>query len=298
MSAGWRERGLGAGWQFGFFRACIRRAGRPVAYRLADLVALWYVLARPSVRARCRPYLRHRFPGRRRLLGDTLRLVQTFARLLVDQTALRLGDPTLGTTLQCREPLQALLGEGRGLIILTAHVGAWQLGMANLGALSQPLATVARLEPGDRSSPFREGAHPFTRIDPDGFLGGVPAMVGVLQQGGVLCLMGDRTWGDTRTAVAAPFLGGTVRLPSAAYRLASATGAPIAVLLPVKPCPDQFEMSLAGVIRVPPGLGRGAAPYAPHAAAFAGMLEAFLAAHPHHWFNFFDLWAEDGTCGS
>lgn len=292
---GWRARGMGARWQIGFFRALIRRAGRPVAHLMADLVALYYVLARPSVRARCRPYLVRRFPGHRgwARLKDTYLLSRNFARLLVDAAALRMGDPGLTTTFQCRETLLALLEEGRGLIILTAHVGAWHLGMTNLGVLSQPIATVARLDEGDTTSPFASSRLPFERIDPDGFLGGVPAMLGVLQRGGILCLMGDRTWGDARNAVPAPFLGAPIRLPHAAYRLASATGAPIAVLFPVQPGPGQFEMTLAGVLRVPPGLGRSASAYAPHAAAFAGLLEGFLEEHPHHFFNFYDLWAED-----
>lgn len=292
----WRIRGFGTRWQFGIFHGLIRLAGRPVAYLLADLVCLYYTLAKPAVRRRCRPYLAHRFPGRSgiRQLMDAFHLSRTFARLMVDHAALRLVGPgEFRTELRGKAALDALLAEGKGLIIVTAHVGAWQLGMANLSALDRPIATLARFEAGDPGSPFQilaGGKGPFRLIDPEGFLGGVPDMVGVLQRGEVLCVMGDRAWGSRSGTVPTTFLGGTVQLPYTAYKLASATGAPVAVLFPFKPGRDQYEMQLAGTFHVPPGLGRDALAYRPYATRFAVCLEAFLADHPYHFFNFFDLW--------
>ena len=293
---GWRIRGFGARWQFGVFHALIRFAGRSVAYLLADLVCLYYTLAKPAVGRRCRPYLDHRFPGHRgpRRWVDTFHLSRAFARLLVDHAAMRLVGPgEFRTELRGKAALDGLLAEGKGLIIVTAHVGAWQLGMANLSALDRPIATLARFEAGDRSSPFQilaGGQGPFRLIDPESFLGGVPDMVAVLQRGEVLCLMGDRAWGSLSGTVPTAFLGGTVSLPYTAYKLASATGAPVAILFPFKPGPDQYEMRLAGTLHVPPGLGRDALAYQPYATRFAECLEAFLAEHPYHFFNFFDLW--------
>jgi predicted LPLAT superfamily acyltransferase len=294
--AAWRIKGLGTRWQLGFAHALIRFAGRRGGYALADLVSLYYTLARPEVRARSRPYLTRRFPGHggaRRLL-DAFRLNRTFGRLMVDHAAMRfLGGGEFRTSLRSRPELEALLAEGRGLIILTAHVGAWQLGMANLASLGRPMAILARFDAGDAGSPF----HVFTGdkaacriLDPAGFLGAVPEMMGALQRGEVLGIMGDRAWGARTGTVAVPFLGGDVRLPFLPYKLASATGAPVAVLLPIKPAPDQYEMLLAAVIRVPPGLGRDPRAYAPYAGAFAGALETFLAESPYHFFNFFDMW--------
>ena len=291
----WRIPGIGSRWQLGFFHVLIRVAGRPMAYALADLVSLYYTLTRPSVRQRCRAYLAHRFPGRTGFLRlvDTFRLSRTFARLLVDQAAQRLlGRAEFTTHLRGREDLAALLAEGRGLVIVTAHVGAWQLGMANLSRLDHPISVLARFDAADASSPFHAFAgSDFRIIDPESFLGGVPDMLGALQRGEVLCLMGDRAWGASGGTVAVDFLGGAVPLPFTAYKLASATGAPVAVLFPYKPWPNQYEMLLAGVVRVPPGLGRRPEAYRPYAAAYAQALEGFLASYPYHFFNFFDLWA-------
>ncbi|WP_316414346.1 lysophospholipid acyltransferase family protein [Mesoterricola silvestris] len=287
--------GIGRRWQLGVFHALIRLAGRPLSYALADLVSLHYTLTRPSVRQGCRPYLDHRFHGRRglRRLADTFRLTRSFARILVDQAALRLlGRGEFITHLQGRADLAALLAEGRGLVIVTAHVGAWQLGMAGLGGLERPISVLARFDAGDESSPFQAFAgRDFRVIDPGAFLGGVPDMVGALQRGEVVALMGDRAWGAGGGTVAVDFLGGPVPLPFTAYKLASATGAPVAVLFPYKAGPDRYEMHLASVIRVPAGLGRAPEAYRPYAAAYARALEAFLGTHPYHFFNFFDLWA-------
>jgi predicted LPLAT superfamily acyltransferase len=64
----------------------------------------------------------------------------------------------------------------------------------------------------------------------------------------------------------------------------------VAVVLSAKTGPASYELKLYDVIRVPGGLGRGEASFAPHASRFARSLERFCAEHPYQFFNFFDLW--------
>lgn len=284
----WRARNLGAAWQMTFFQVVIRFGGRPLAYFFSDLVSLGYVCLRADLRARCRPYLSRRFPTRGPLgrLWDAWHLVRTFARLLVDRKALTMGrSGQLHTQLAGRDDLLNLLGEGRGLVLVTSHVGAWQLGLQSLGSLERPVAVLARPEEGPGVDPFASAG--FRRIDPAGFLGGVPELLAVLQAGGIVCIMGDRALGATVTT---SFLGDPVPLPFSPYKLAGATGAPLAVLFPYKPAPDQYEMKLAACLRVPEGLGRSSAAYEPWARQYAQCLEQFLEDHPYEFFNFFDLW--------
>ncbi len=292
----WRVQKLGARWQFAFFHGVLALGGRRIAYLLADLVTLHYVLARRAVRDRCRPYLSRRFPDRtgwRRLL-DTHRLTRAFARSLVDQAALRVrGAGGLRTSFAGLETLRGLLAEGKGLVLVTAHAGAWQLGIRNLGKLDRPIGILLRREAPDGAPappPPADDGPDIAYIDPGGHLGGVPELTGLLLEGGVVCIMGDRQLGGPRSAVEAFFLGGAVALPVSPYRLASATGAPVAVLIPVRQGPHHYEMFLADVFRVPPGLGRDPGAYGPYAQRFADALAAFADRFPYHFFNFFDLW--------
>ncbi len=115
-------------------------------------------------------------------------------------------------------------------------------------------------------------------------------MLEVLKRGEVLSMMGDRFQGSDRNVTTVKFLGGNIRLPFAAYKLASVTGAPIGVLVSAKTGPDAYRIFLAGVIRVPPGLGREKEAFSLYAARFAQILEDYVQEYPYQFFNFYDLW--------
>lgn len=289
----WSSRSFGSRFQHGIFYAVIRGFGRGTAHALLRLVVLWYVGFRPSVRRRAGHYLRRRFPGRGAFgrLRDSYRLCLAFGRVLVDRAALGILGPAHGTDPEDRARLQALLAEGRGLILVTAHVGGWQHAMANLAELDVPVSLLIHRDSGDVDKQFfehRTGAAPFTLLDPEGYLGSTLEMLQVLRQGGVLCIMGDRGQGPGTVPV--DFLGAPVPLPFSPYKLASATGAPVAVIFPFE---DQGRtpLQLARVIRVPEHLGRSAAAYRPYAEQFCRALEAFVAEHPYQFFNFYDMWS-------
>ena len=271
--------------------------GRQGAYALLLFVVAYYTLFRPSVRARSSHYLKRRFPGRSALasLWDSYRLNLGIGRILVDRAVLGiLGPERLKVSLAGREQLEALLAEGRGLVLVPAHVGCWQLAMSSLSALDTRVSLLIHREEGDLDRHFFEhggGKSPYHIIDPAGYLGGTLEMLQVLKHGEVLCIMGDRVMGRESGAVSVDFLGGAVELPFSPYKLASATGAPVAVIFPYQTEEGGYALQVARVIRVPQDLGRAARGYRPYAAQFAEALEQFVTAHPYQFFNFFDMWA-------
>lgn len=260
-------------------------------------MVLYYTLFRPAVRARSRHYLLRRFPGRNPLarLWDSYRLNLGIGRILVDRAVLGiLGPGRLRVSLAGQEELTALLAEGHGLVLVTAHVGCWQLAMSSLSVLATSVSLLIHREEGDRDRHFFEhggGCAPYRIIDPTGALGGTLEMLQVLKDGEVLCIMGDRVMGGAAGTISVDFLGGAVELPFSPYKLASATQAPVAVIFPYRDQAGNYALQVARVIRVPADLGRAAAAYRPYAAEFARALEAFVNAHPYQFFNFFDMWA-------
>jgi predicted LPLAT superfamily acyltransferase len=96
--------------------------------------------------------------------------------------------------------------------------------------------------------------------------------------------------GGDGSAVAVDFLGSAVRLPFSPYKLASATGAPVAVIFPYRSGPGRYALRVAGVIRVPPIGGKSPESFRPFAARFAEALEGFVSEHPYQFFNFFNMW--------
>ena len=294
---GWSSRSVGADWQHRFFYLLIRLGGRSAAYGFLRLVVLYYVLCRPDQRRKGLHYLRRRFPAARglALLRHSYRHILSLGQILIDRAVVGiLGPGELAVSFPAGEELRALLRQRRGVILMTAHVGAWQVAMAALDTLEVPVNLLMRREDGDVDRlvfEHRGGPSPFRIIDPAGEFGGALEMIAALKRGELLSVMGDRLLGSDRNGLAVTFLGGNVVVPFSAYKLASATGAPIAVLLSRKTGPKSYALELARVIEVPPGLGRGGAGFKPYAAELAEALEGYVAENPYQFFNFFDLWA-------
>jgi predicted LPLAT superfamily acyltransferase len=298
-SRSWSARSIGSRWQHRFFYALIRLAGRRAAYVMVVFVSMYYVLFRPSVRARSRPYLSRRFPGRNALLRlrDSFRITVEIGKVLVDRAALGiLGPGQLTVRHGRREDLLERIREGRGLILVTAHAGCWQFAMESLRVLETPVSLLLHREEGDvdlHVFEHRGNDAAFRIIDPAGPLGGALEMLQVLKHGEVLCIMGDRAMGGERSAVEVEFLGGRVRVPVTPYQLASATGAPVVVIFPYKSGPGNYSLQVEKVLRVPEGLGRDPEAYRPHAEAFIRALEGFVEERPYQFFNFFDMWNQE-----
>jgi Kdo2-lipid IVA lauroyltransferase/acyltransferase len=78
----------------------------------------------------------------------TRAIFRSLGRNLTDTVALldptEEPDRTLGITTESREALESALGEGRGVIYATCHLGPWERMAALLAKLGYPITTVAR----------------------------------------------------------------------------------------------------------------------------------------------------------
>lgn len=299
----WSSRSVGARWQHQFFYLLIRLGGRlggrRLAYAFAWIVVGWYMLLRPDLRERCRPYLARRFPGEGASIGNCFRLSYGFAQALIDRAmAGILGPDSLKAEFRGKEKLLPLMATRQGFILMGAHTGCWQAAMAAIDFLDMPVNMLITREQGDVDRHWFEhrkgsGKAPFKVIDPSGYLGGTLDMIAALKKGEVVCVMGDRVFGGEGSALALPFLGEQALFPVSAYKLASATGAPVVVMLSHKTGFDACVLDVAKVIHVPAKLPRGREGVAPYARQFVQALEAYVGEHPFQFYNFFDMW----TCG-
>ena len=296
QTAEWSSRSIGRNWQHRFFYLAIKLGGRQVAYLLLVFVVGWYALFSRLARQRAGHYLRRRFPEARGLkrLWHGYRLLLSFGQVLIDRAAVGiLGPDALATGLDGREELLKLRDEGHGLIMMTAHVGCWQVAMSVLGFLDRPVNMLMRREDGDIDRHYFEHAGiecPYQVIDPTGYLGGTLEMLAALKRGEIVCVMGDRLLGSERRSVEVDFLDETISLPSGGYQIAAASGAPIAVFFTRKNGADSYRLHLADVIRVPELKGRKSERFRPYAAQFAAALESYCRSYPYQFFNFFDMW--------
>ena len=294
----WSSRSLGSRLQHGIFYGLIRLGGRRAAYLLLLWVVLWYMF-KPEAARRSAPYLARRFPesGVPLKLLHRWRLQWELGKALVDRAAAGIsGRFHVAADDAEMRALNELCREGRGLIMLASHMGSWHISMSVLSALfAVPVGIVLYRDAGDLDRHYFDHSGektPFTIIDPTaGPYSGI-AMVRLLQQGGVLCIMGDRAFGDKRLC-RVPFLGDMADFPYTAYYLASRTGAPVVPFFSFRTGPGEARNVAASPIRVPENLGKDPGEYAPYVREYVAALEKSTVEHPYQFFNFYNMWEND-----
>ncbi|HDS15459.1 MAG TPA: lipid A biosynthesis acyltransferase [Proteobacteria bacterium] len=295
----WSSRSVGAPWQHRFFYHLIRRGGRRPAYLFLYPVVLYYLCCRPELRRRTGPYLKRRFPAHGRLAGcrDAFRLLLSFSRSLVDRALVGLlGPQSLNTEFPRHDELKTAAAAGRGLIILTSHVGCWQAAMVYLSLLRRPVHLLVEQEAGNIDRHYFEltgRENPFRFINPAGFLGGALEMTCALKNGEIVCVMGDRRQGNREKHLTLDFLSAPVKFPAAAWKLAAVTGAPVAILFPLKNGPDRYRIELADIMQLNPDQARPLNRLRPAMAGYVKALENISQKEPYQFFNFYDMWETD-----
>jgi predicted LPLAT superfamily acyltransferase len=212
-SSQWTSRSIGSNLQHNIFYAFIKIGGRRAAYGLLSCVALYYALFRPDIRKRAGFYLARRFKneGPFKKLIHCYRMYENLGKALIDRATIGIKGPLSVTIIfNDQKKVMDLIGEGRGVILLTAHVGCWQATMERLRNFRAPVSLLLHHEEGDIDRHFFEytgAANPFCIIDPLGYMGGVLEMMEVLRMGELLSIMGDRIFGSDRNTVLVNFLG-------------------------------------------------------------------------------------------
>jgi predicted LPLAT superfamily acyltransferase len=287
----WAEPGFTGNWRRQFFYWLMRLGGKARGYHMANIVSLWYVLLYRPIRRRCGYYLDRRFPARRATLRrvlDCYHLVRTYATTLVDMQVMSMFGPGSLTAISPDHVrLVELAGRERGFVLVQAHVGCWQVAMPTLRQFRKKVSVV--MVPEGRTDSVVD-ADSVNAIDPRTGLQSAIEMTEALLRGDIVAMTGDRSFGNDHNLVPAQFLGGTVLLPITPYRLASATGVPVVIMDAPRTGKRSYELRLAKVIEIPPGLGRNAESYAPYAQQFADCIEQFVQKYPWQFFNFFDIW--------
>jgi predicted LPLAT superfamily acyltransferase len=288
-----RKRGNRLG--FWFFRAAMKAFGPGGAYGLLYIVCLYYVLVDRPLVAATRAYLSRRFPERGgvRQLFDAYRLFVNQGKCLIDRHAMAAGLGGMEIEIEGYDKIQNFLADqGKGFILLTAHVGNWQVAMTALRKFGKTVHLMMRPEDNAavrRALDIGREEETVRIISTDDALGGVVEAMTAIGRGELVSIMGDRTYGYA--ACEAKFLGGEVRFPHGAFSIAAAAQCPVVVLLSAKVGKRKYVVDVSRSIPAPAAARekRGEGIRA-SVREFARILEEYVMAHPFQWFVFRDVW--------
>ena len=291
----WSSKSVGSRLQHQFFYFLIKCRILFLAKILLAFVVFYYALI-PSVGKRARHYLKRRFPNAKgfSLFWQTYKLYKTFANGLFARTV----SGILGSFKQCppgivEQTIKQTLNKNCGTIILTAHFGVWQLGLAFFEKFDRKINIVQWHENNDVDKHYFEhqGRSPKkiqiinTCLDPDVSL----KVVTALNNDELICICGDRATDADQGTLATPFLGGEILLPTTAFLFASMTGKPILLTFTILDG-DVVRGVYAEEIHVEPGLRRNQEQLRRYLAHYANVLENLCQKYPYHFFNFYDMW--------
>jgi predicted LPLAT superfamily acyltransferase len=194
------------------------------------------------------------------------------------------------------EHLFALQREGRGALLLGAHLGSYDMPRELAGTYGLVLNAVMFTAHAERINRFFEQLDPRSRVrvlslEP-GSLRTAFEVKACLERGELVGILADRVpVGSGETPVLLPFLGHEMALPLSPFRLACMLGCPVLLSLCVRKGDAHYETvvrPLGGGARVPRREREKAA--LELARAYVQGLEDACVRHPYQWFNFYDAW--------
>jgi len=292
---GWTGRSIGVAWGMRICAWCARWLGRWPAYVLVTPVLLYYFLFSGRGRAASREYLaRVLGPSRGpRAWWRSFRQYHAFALALVDRYLLLLrGRDAFEIVEEGKQAVVEAAAEGRGLVVLTSHLGNADLAGPVLGTAGVPLAMVRvdaeRPEVRAIYEGVAEGRLPRV-IELGGEGPSTLKILAALRHGEVVGMMGDRlvdgAW------IEAPFLGRPAPFPAGPFVVAATAGVPLVSTFCFKEGAGRYRVisSPPWQPRFDPARGKDEQ-VAAWVAEYARTMEAYARRYPYQWFNFFSIW--------
>lgn len=255
------------------------------ACRLAERVGdAWFALS-PTLRAtldenlKLIPALRGDPRGRRRTARSTTR---NFSRVVVEFLRLpRLGPAELDrlADLAGLDKIKRYTDRGPAVVV-TGHVGNWELGAAAVAREGINLHVVVFDHPDPRVASLFRRTREAAGLKVMSVRSAARSLEQVLESSSV-GLAGDRDF--TGHGVRADFMGASISVPSAYASLAANRGIPVIPAFCLRSPDGRYRLEVGDALNAG---GRGAASASDIVAAFLATLEKHVEKYPDQWYRF------------
>lgn len=230
----------------------------------------------------------------------TREVVSSFYQFVTD-----VGQSTRATPPQIRARIEVVHGETeylalrrarRGAVLVTAHMGSFEVGLAALTSRERRVHVVYKR---DASGPFESMRSRLRRLldvaeaPIDRGLPTWMALRAALLDDQVVVMQADRAMPGQRSALV-PFLSGHLRVPTGAARLARLTGSPIVPVFTVRLPSRGFAVHLLHAID-PAATSHPADAIDPAVFAITKSIESMVAAFPTQWLVLAPAFDEDAV---
>ena len=267
---------------------------RPVTRKIADALAWWSLRTSPELENLTRENLAIATGlSGEKLNALTRENARCFSRMLADyflcagEHASHANDLLEST--EGWEHLAAAQSAGRGTILVTGHLGHWELGGLLLALLGLRMTVITLPEPSDALTRWRGACRKRLGI------GTIPVgpghdfafveMLRTLRGNGCLAMLVDRPYHGTGVAVRQ--FGHTTEYSTAAAMLAHHTGATVIPAFVIRTPDHRYRAITCPPVEMVAGPLRST--MQENTQRIADVFEVLIRAHPEQWFNYVPL---------
>lgn len=287
-----KSRGNKSGYRI--FVAVCRTLGVKPAYLLLRFVALYYFLFSPrSSRVLYRYFREQHGYSKLKSLRSICANYYTFGQTLLDRIVVMAGIGS-GFTYHFdgEESLLEIARGGRGGILLSAHIGNWEVA----GHFLQRLHTTVHVVMFDgehrQIKDYLDevtGKRKFNVIVVRDDLSHVYAIGEALQKNELVCMHADRFIGGSKTR-ARKFLGKNALFPVGPFALAAVFNVPVSIVFAFKETSDHYHFyGSSPILR---NEAESKSEYVERLIeTFIIEMETKVRRYPEQWFNYYDFWA-------
>jgi predicted LPLAT superfamily acyltransferase len=283
--------------------AILRRIGRPAARVLIGLVSMFVFFQRGPERRASRDYLSRVF-GRPARWWEVLQHMHTYSLTLLDRVFLLAESfRRFDVRIDGLESLHAAMDQGRGVLLLGAHVGSFEI-LRALGEQRPDVrvcvvmdrqqtpgltATLHALNPDMAANIIDAGADPAALA---------LAMHDAARGGALIGLLADRAR-PGEALHEAEFFGAPAGFPVAPYLVASLLQVPVILCFGLYRGSNRYDLyfeTFADEVRLT--RATRSVQLGEWAQRFAARLEHHTRTDPYNWFNFYDFWHRRAASGA
>lgn len=211
----------------------------------------------------------------------------------------RLSGPQLHSLVGRRtesRPMDDALAAGTGAILVSPHLGNWELGGIGLADQGYPVNVLTFREPDERFNSERERVRQergirFIYVDrEDTSPLAIIEAVNALRRNEVLAILGDRD-GSSHT-MQMDFFGRPTNIPVGAAYLALASGAPVIPVFVVLE-KGRYATIMEEAIYFAGGHGTHGGAVRSGMEQLLAVFERYIRAYPDQWYNYYDFWQSE-----
>jgi predicted LPLAT superfamily acyltransferase len=279
------------------------------AYVLLRFVSFYYFLFSVTSSRIMYRFFRDRIGfGRFKTIGKIYTNYYLFGQSLIDKVVLMAGIPHPFTfDFDGEEHLREMVARGQGGLLLSSHIGNWEIAGHLLQRLGTRIHIVMFDGEHERIKQYLTGvtgerrAHIIVIKDD---LSHIYAISEALRQQELVCMHADRFVEGSRT-LTTTFLGLDARFPAGPFILASTFKVPVSFVFALKEGSTHYHFyasppvaleasaigSAAGGSRTEPGAGAGGRlGLGSMVAAFSEAMEEKVKKYPEQWYNYYNFW--------